>query len=98
MNIFEKYGRLADQFQAEQERHADTVQVVADLKTGRLRLDQVDVSFVQNADGSTSTNWATFPDRQPPAPPAPPSLTIAPQSEEQPDANAAPVVDPVIKT
>ena len=71
MNIYEKYGRLAEQLQSEQERHADTVKVIADLKMGRLRLDQVDVSFIQSADGTSVTNWATFPDRAAPVPPAP---------------------------
>ena len=64
MNIYEQLGRAVDQLEIERQNHRNTVKVLADLKAGRLRLDQVEVD-------ERSLSWQTFPDRAPPEAPQP---------------------------
>ena len=61
MNIYEKFGRVSEQLETEQQNHRDTVMVLADLKAGRLRLDQVDVD-------EANMSWAVHKDREQPEP------------------------------
>ena len=49
MNIYEQYGRLQEQHQAECEAHQTTVGVLRALKTGDLLLESLTVGMEDNS-------------------------------------------------
>lgn len=58
-NIYESYGRLQERHEQECEGHRRTVGILADLKAGRLRIDQVEVDVER-------FSWKAFPGREKP--------------------------------
>lgn len=70
MLIYELYGRVAEQHAVECANHRRTIEVLADLQSGRLRPNQVEVDPI-------AATWKTFPERKPPEPEHKPRIQIS---------------------
>lgn len=75
MSIYESFGRLQERYDAECEVHRRTIGVLADLKAGRISLDQLEVDPV-------ACNWKVTLDVVPEKEPCTPCLAVNGQDAE----------------